>query len=331
MAAGLGGDQAVPGHRRSLPPEVLLSRDVPVSLRPHPHGACARVRHRRSPRALQVDAGLQRAPPDGLGCLRPARRERRHRQRRPPRGMDLREHQEYAEPAPPHGDLLRLGPRAGHLRSRVLQVGAAHLHPDVRARARLQEALHRQLVPVLPDHPRQRAGGGRPLLALRLRGAGQGDRGLVLQDQRLRGRAARLVRPPPRLARARADHAAQLDRAERGRRVRPAGGGAARREDPHLHHAAGHLVRHDLRGPGPRAPAGGRARGRSRRAGEGGRLPRGGGAGVGDRAPRRRPAEARAPAQRARGQPLHGAGDPALPRRLRAHGLWHRRHHGGAG
>ena len=50
------------------------------------------------------------------------------------------------------------------------RVGAAHLHPHVRARARLQEALDRQLVPLVPDHPRQRAGGGGALLALRLRG-----------------------------------------------------------------------------------------------------------------------------------------------------------------
>ena len=35
---------------------------------------------------------------------------------------------------------------------------------------RLPQALHGQLVPVLPDRPRQRAGRGRPLLALRLRG-----------------------------------------------------------------------------------------------------------------------------------------------------------------
>ena len=78
--------------RGPVPPEVLLPRDVPVSLRPHPHGPRPRLRHRRSPRPLQVDARVQRAPPDGLGRLRPARRERRHRARRPSRDVDLREH-----------------------------------------------------------------------------------------------------------------------------------------------------------------------------------------------------------------------------------------------
>ena len=41
---------------------------------------------------------------------------------------------------------------------------------DVRARPRVPEERARQLVPELPDRARQRAGGGRPLLALRLRG-----------------------------------------------------------------------------------------------------------------------------------------------------------------
>ena len=80
--------------------------------------------------------------------------------------------------------------------------------------------------PSCQTDPRQRAGGGGAVLALRLRGGDQGDRGLVLQDHRVRGGAARLVRPAPGLAGARAHHAAQLDRQERGRRVRPAGGRA---------------------------------------------------------------------------------------------------------
>ena len=91
------------------------------------------------------------------------------------------------------GHLLRLGPRGRHLRPGVLPLGAARLHPHARARAGLPEERAGQLVPQLPDRPGQRAGRGRPLLALRLRGGQEGDRGLVLQDHRLRRGAARLV------------------------------------------------------------------------------------------------------------------------------------------
>src|SRR5439155_7745248 len=76
VAAGLGGAEAVPRHRRPEPPEVLLPRDVSVPVRAHSHGSRAQLRDRRPPRPLQRDARLQRAPPDGLGRLRPARRER---------------------------------------------------------------------------------------------------------------------------------------------------------------------------------------------------------------------------------------------------------------
>ena len=63
----------------------------------------------------------------------------------------------------------------------------------------------------------------------------------------------------------------------------------------------------------------------------GGALPPGGGAGVRDRAPRRRPAQAGPAPARAGDQPVQRPGDPALPRRLRADGLRHRRDHGGPG
>ena len=158
-------------------PEVLLPRDVPVSLGPDPHGPRAGLRHRRPARPLQVDARAStcctrwagtpsacppRTPPSTTACT--------------PRCGPTRTSTNMRDAAPAHGHLLRLGPRGRHLRSRVLPLGAAHLHPHVRARARLQEALDGELVPVLPDGPRQRAGRGGPLLALRLRGGHQGDR-----------------------------------------------------------------------------------------------------------------------------------------------------------
>ncbi len=255
MAAHLGGAPPVPGDGGPRAPEILLPRDVPVSLRPHPHGPRARLRHRRPAGPLQVDARLQRAAPHGVGCLRTPRRERGHRARRPSRHLDAREHRLHARAAPAAGPLLRLGSRGDHLRSGVLPVGAAHLHQDAGARSRLSQALHGELVPVLPDRAGQRAGGGRALLALRLRGHATRDRRLVLQDHRLRRGTAGLVRSPARLARAGHDHAAQLDRAQRGRGVRPARRRAVRAGLSRLHHPARHRLRHDLRRARPRAPA----------------------------------------------------------------------------
>src|SRR5438552_1312107 len=231
-----------------------------------------------------MDARLQRAPSHGLGRLRAAGRERRHRARCAAGHLDAREHRLHALAAQEDGHLLRLGPRSGHLRPVVLQVAAAHLHQDARARTGLPQALLGELVPVVPDRAGQRAGGGRPLLALRLGGHQARDRGLVLQDHRLRRGAAGVVRPAARLARARDDHAAELDRQERGRRVRPAGRRPPPARDPRVHHAARHRVRHDVRGAGPRAPARRLARGRRDRARAPGRLPRGGHQAVGDRA-----------------------------------------------
>ena len=161
----------------------------------------------------------------------------------------------------------------------------------------------------------------------------QGDRRLVLQDHRLRRGAARLVRPAARLARARADHAAQLDRPSEGAEFDLPVAGRPDLTIPIFTTRPDTVVRHDLRGAGPRAPAGGRAsstdaeeRARGRRAS----------------APRSRasPRSSASPPtgpkrglrlRRAGGQPVHRAGDPALPRRLRADGLRHRRDHGGAG
>ena len=52
--------------------------------------------------------GPQRAASDGLGRLRAAGRERRHRARRASRQMDLRQHRHHARPAQEHGAVARL-------------------------------------------------------------------------------------------------------------------------------------------------------------------------------------------------------------------------------
>ena len=73
-----------------------------------------------------------------------------------------------------------------------------------------------KLVPDRPDGARERAGDRRPLRALRRRGRGQEPDAVVLQDHRLRRRAARRDGTARALAGARPDDAAQLDRPLRG-------------------------------------------------------------------------------------------------------------------
>ncbi len=62
---------------------------------------------------------------------------------------------------------LRLGPRAGDLRARLLPLDAVALPQVLREGAGLQGRGQGELVPFLPHRPRQRAGDRRPLRALR--------------------------------------------------------------------------------------------------------------------------------------------------------------------
>ena len=94
----------------------------------------------------------------------------------------------------------------------------------------------------------------RPLRALRRRGRGAEPRAVVLPDHRLRRRAARRDGACSRLARARPDDAAQLDRPLRGRRG-PLPRRGARRGRAGLHHAAGHALRRDVLRARAGAPA----------------------------------------------------------------------------
>ena len=179
-----------------------------------------------------------------------------------------------------------------------------------------------QLVPGLPDGARQRAGARRrDLRALRRRGRPARARAVVLPHHRLRRRAPRRPRRP-RLARAGQGDAAQLDRALRGRGVRPPRGGRPTTVPAGLHHPPRHQLRHDLRRARAGAPARRRAsRRRAQRAavedllaGHGGqerarphvRGRRRGGAGQAGRLHRR-----------PRGQPLQRRADPGVRGRLR--------------
>ncbi len=156
---------------------------------------------------------------------------------------------------------------------------------------------------------------------------------MVLPHHGLRRGVADRLRPASRLAGARANHAAQLDRQEyrrggglpaRRAAVRPAG-------DPDLHHPPGYDLRRDLyesragvaagRAAG-RGPPGGKGRAGVRRAG----LPTGEGA-----ADRSRPGERRSLHRRLRREPLHAGADSDLGGELRPVRVRDRRDHGGAG
>src|SRR5712691_9330410 len=81
----------------------------------------------------------------------------------------------------------------------------------LREGSRVQETLRGELVPELRDRARQRAGGGRSLLAVRERGGPEGAGPVVLPNHGLRRGAVVLRRPASRRAGAPVDHAAQLD------------------------------------------------------------------------------------------------------------------------
>ena len=174
--------------------------------------------HRRR-LALQAHARSQRPAPDGLGRLRPARRELRHQDGRAPAGHDRAQHRQLPPPDGPHRPLVRLVARDHELQPRLLPLDAVVLPAAVRARPRLSRHGPAVVVPELQDDPRQRAGGAGQVLALRQRRHEEGPRAVVPPHHRVRAAPAR--RPADdRLARADQAHADQLDRAQRGRRGR---------------------------------------------------------------------------------------------------------------
>ena len=232
-------------------------------------------------------------------------------------------------PVPRVGDLDRLVARVRHARAALLPLDAVDLPAPVRARPRLPQGGGGQLVPEGRDRARQRAGDRRPLRALRHAGRGAPARAVVLPHHRLRRPPARRPRDD-RLARARRDDAAQLDRALRGRRGHvPLPRGSAIdypvfTTRPDTLFGATFFV-HGARAPRRPAARGGhraRAGGPRLRQPRADREPRG--------ARRRRAREDRRAARPHGDQPGQRRADPDVGRRLRADGVRHRRDHGRA-
>ncbi len=317
------------GQRRS-PAALLRAVHVPLPQWRRPPGPRAQLHLRRPQRPLAHHAGPLRAEPHRLRQLRPAGRERRHQDGHPPpplhRGPDRR----AAELAAPAGRGLRLAAGGAQPRPHVHALQPGHLPALPGGGPGLPQEGAGQLVPGVRHRTGQRAGaGGRDMRAQRRPGGKEGPGAVVLPHHLLRRRTA--GRPGrPGLAGPGQDHAAQLDRPLAGRPVRD---GHRRYGRAHrgLHHPPRHRFRHDLRGPGARAPPG--------RADRGPRPPRSRGCFRRARPPgaRVRTAVLRGLAgqaghlhRRLRHQPLQQRGGPRLPGRLRADGLRHRRHHGRA-
>ena len=70
--------------------QVLRAGDAALSERPAPHGPRAQLLHWRRAGAPHVDARLQRAAPDGVGCVRAARRKRRDQEQHASARVDAR-------------------------------------------------------------------------------------------------------------------------------------------------------------------------------------------------------------------------------------------------
>ena len=197
------------------------------------HGPRAQLHLRRPHRPPPHDERLRRAVADGLRHASGSRPRTR-----PSRPVATPASSPTSASSELRSSILRIGAvydwrRAGHQpRPRVHQRWTQWIFLRfLEAGLAYRQERPGQLVSRMPDGAGQRAGPGRRhVRALGRPGREARPRAVVLQDHRLRRAAARRPRRP-RLARAGQDHAAQLDRPLRGRRVRH-GGHRRRRHAP---------------------------------------------------------------------------------------------------
>ena len=248
----------LPPRRTPSKPKYLRARDAALPERHAAHRPRPQLRDRRRAGALQVDARLQRAAPDGLGRLRPAGRERRDQEQPASARVDAAEHRGDEAPAPAHGLQLRLGSAKSPPASPSITAGTSGSSCKMleRGLAYRKKALVNWCPECATVLANEQVVDG---CCWRHETTPVEQRALeqwFLQDHRLcRRTAARTSTKleggwPERVL----HDAAQLDRPQRGRRGRF----HARRhgrDDPRLHHARGHHLRRHLRDPGARASA----------------------------------------------------------------------------
>ena len=233
--------------------DVLRARDAAVPVRRAAHRAPEELLGGRRGRALPAPQGPPRPAPDRLRRLRAAGREPRDQDRRAPARLDARARSRPSSASSASGASRSTGRASSAPTSRATTAGPSGSSCKLYERGlAYRKRGGGQVVPEGPDRAGQRAGHRRALRALRHVGRGAPARAVVLPHHRLRRPPARRPRHH-RVAAARHDDAAQLDRPLRGRRghVRRARAG---RRLPGLHHAPGHAVRRDVLRHGARAP-----------------------------------------------------------------------------
>src|SRR5690349_1091008 len=104
------------------------------------------------------------------------------------------------------------------MRAGVLPLESVVLFENVRARSRVSQAIGGELVPKLRHRAGQRAGRGRPLLAMRFDGGAEGTGTVVFSHYGLCRGAVAGLRTPGAVAESRADHATPLGGQKRRRR-----------------------------------------------------------------------------------------------------------------
>ena len=237
------------------------ARDVPVSLRAHPHGARAQLHDRRRDRAPAAHARLQRPASDRLGRLRPAGGERRDPARRASGALDATTTSPTCGRSCAAWASATTGLASSRPATRRTTAGSSASSSRCSSAGSPTSAeVDRQLVRALPDRARERAGRGRHVLALRRRrsrsaSSSSGSSASRPTPTSCSPTCDRLAGWPERVVTMQRNWIGRSAGAE----IRfPLEGRDER--DPRLHDASRHALRRDLREPRARASAGGGAR-----------------------------------------------------------------------